>query len=466
MAENAKIKQIQIDSTTYDIEPADQAEGTAVTVVTGISGGGVNKTTKYLHKTTTNAAPNGHTHSYTPSGTVGLGSNTTASGGVQYIESVGTFSAGTTPPASATPTHTATATNANSGTKVVAVTGYPDFSGGALTGTTTFVTDRGTFTAGSGSLESYDAATNGNKKVANGTRIPYVAAQGTITGASYTPDGSVTLNAGTAPSLGDATTRYLSAAPSNESTATGSATVATGGTTKYLSVSRTTSGSGTGARSTLVFTSGGDSAVSGAAMNMAYTESVTTGTHTHTYDKTTGVSLAANAETATGRITYVQAQGTFTAGTTPPASASFSGTAATITPTISDPTIYYLAHSHSAPGLTAQTTKSVGFTAASLGDPSTGDAAPNGHTHSYSKTTGITLTAGTAPSLTDATIKYFHPSFTGTQDSTGVNSGTAVAAITGLAANTSSASGDITYLENVTHTNAAVSSVVNVIKAE
>ena len=661
------------------------------------------------------AASSTHKHSYTPAGTVSLGSNDTATDGVAYIASVSSAGASgsattrylhksTTNVAPNSHTHTVTVSGTsgkNSGSAVSAVTGYPDFSGGSLGGTKTFVTG---VSGGSGGLESYDAATGGTKKVSNGTRIPYVTAQGTITGASYTPAGSVSLTNGTAPSMGAATTKYLSAAPSHTSTTsgnnsgtkvvavtgypnfsggslTGTKTFVTGvsggsgkleaydaetsgtkkvangtripfitsashtaaslgtastgtvsisggsysGTTRYMKVTTTAAGTGTvgisggsgsleaydaatngtktvsngtripfvtsashtaaslGTASTgTVGISGGSGtleaydaatsgtkvvsdgtripyivgtfnestgvldlttqylahshtaasltgtktfvtgypnfsggsathtvnylahghtaasltgtttfntnaikavtlsesetstdgpaytkSISGSAPSLGGTKTFVTGypnfdggsashttwylehghtaasssgsgtvsftaaslgdpstgdaaphTHTHSYDKTTGITLTANDSTATGRITYVQAQGTFSAGTTPKASASFSGTAATITPTLSDPTIYYLAHSHT--GASSSGTGTVTYTAASLGTPSTSSVAPNEHTHSYGSSTALTTSA---------------------------NSGSAVAAITGLASNTSSATGDITFLE-------------------
>lgn len=299
-----------------------------------------------------------HTHTVTATGSVSLGSSTSTDG-VKYVESVTSnpageegkymhFSAGTTPPSAATPNTTSTTSGANSGTKVTAVTGYPNFNGG-----------------GSGGKYMH-------------------------------------WSAGTTPKSG--------ATPNATSTNTGTATVATGGTTKYFTVSRGTSGSGTTARRTLSFSAANSSTTSGAAMNMTYIESVSTGTHSHTYDKTTSVSL--------------------TNGTAP--SLTFDSTASGGE--------YYL-NSH---------------TNASLGTPSTGDCAPNAHTHSYDKTTSVSLTAGNAPSMTynttasggeyyvtnvtgggaTPTTKYFHPSFSGTSATTSDGSNATATASTGVSKTT------------------------------
>ena len=62
-------------------------------------------------------------------------------GDTTFVKTQGTFSAGTTPVSTATPSHTSIASSENSGTTVSAVTGYGNFSGGSLTGTKTFNTD-------------------------------------------------------------------------------------------------------------------------------------------------------------------------------------------------------------------------------------------------------------------------------------------------------------------------------------
>jgi hypothetical protein len=141
----------------------------------------------------------------------------------------------------------------------------------------TTAADTGTvgISGGSGSLEAYDAATGGNKKVSNGTRIGFITSlsksgytpagsvtlnNGTapsfnpdtgvntdtpyissLTKGDYTPAGSVTLTAGTAPSMGNATTKYLSASASGTAVgANGTGSVAPSGHTHTVTVSGTT----------------------------------------------------------------------------------------------------------------------------------------------------------------------------------------------------------------------------------
>ena len=283
---------------------------------------------------TSSAAPGGHTHVYSKATGVKLTANTaSATGRVTYVESI----SGSAP---------------------------------TLGGTKTFVTS---IAGGSGSLEAYDAATNGTKKVSNGTRIPVITS---LSKSGYTPAGSVTLTNGTAPSMGAATTKYLSAAPSHTSTNTGSATVA------------------------------------------SYSAGVLTisSSHTHTYDKATGITLTANASSADGRIQYVQSQGTFSAGTTPKASASFTGTNSTAV--VTDGTTYYLEHRHTAASVSGTGTVTI------LGG-------------SYTPTT-----------------KYLSASPTNTDTNSEANSGTNFSAVTGYP-NFSGGSGshDTKYLHH-THTSA------------
>lgn len=283
---------------------------------------------------TSSAAPGGHTHVYSKATGVSLKANTaSATGRVTYVESI----SGSAP---------------------------------TLGGTKTFVTS---IAGGSGSLEAYDAATNGNKKVSNGTRIPVITS---LSKSGYTPAGSVTLTNGTAPSMGAATTKYLSAAPSSTSTNTGSATVA------------------------------------------SYSAGVLTisSSHTHTYDKATGITLTANASSADGRIQYVHSQGTFSAGTTPKASASFSGTNSTAV--VTGGTTYYLEHGH-----TAASVSGIGTVTISGG--------------SYTPTT-----------------RYLSAAPTNTDTNSGANSGTNFDAITGYPSFSGGSGSHTTKYLHHTHTSA------------
>lgn len=167
-----------------------------------------------------------------------------------------------------------------------------------LGGTKTFVTG---VTTGSGSLTANDTNTG-------------IAVLTEVNKGDYTPAGTISLTNGTAPSMGAATTKYLSA---------------------VADITSTNSGSSSG-------TSGTIGSYSNGVLTIATT--VNSGAHTHTYDKATSVTLTANDATAAGRIQYVQSQGTFNAGTTPKASASFSGTKTNAL--VTDATTKYLHHTH------------------------------------------------------------------------------------------------------------------------
>lgn len=362
---------------------------------------------------TANAAPSGHTHTVTVSGTTGTNSgsavkavtgyasfsggsgslttNTTATNGITYVESISggsavskttkymKFSAGTTPKSGATPNTTSTNSGANSGTAVTALTGVkvtvqPTIG---LTANTATATGRITYvesiSGGSGSLTSDTTSTNGIKYVeaqgtfSAGTTPPKSASfsgtaatitptltgslSGTcltlgITGASYTPAGSVSFTAGTAPSMGAAKTKYLHHAHT-----------AASATTKYLSAS-----------------------ASGTAVGANGTASVAPSGHTHTYDKTTSITLTAGTAPSMNFDTGTNTD-------TPYISAVSGGSAVSAT-------TKYLHHTH---------------TGASLGTASTANAAPHTHTHDY----------GSSTALTSST-----------------NSGTAVAAVTEVKAST------------------------------
>ena len=275
----------------------------------------------------TSVASTAHRHSYT---TYSL-SGSNASGTTKYAK----FSAGTTPPKSASFSGTAaTITPTLTGTTTF-VTGYSNFSGGSLTGTKTFLTS---INGGSGSLESYDAATGGTKKVADGTRIGYVAAQGTFSAGTTPPD--------------TATPGYTATNTENNS---GSAVAAYTSikTAGSISATRSTSGTAgtTGYRRILTLSH------SDPAFN---TTNAAPNAHKHSYSKTTSVTLSG-------------------------------GTA----PSLGAATIYYLAHGHTA--ASAGNSGTVGFTAASLGTADTGTVGISGA--SYTPAGSVTLTAGTAPSM-------------------------------------------------------------------
>lgn len=521
-------------NTQYQLKTYDATATGRIAYLSDVSSSGSNTVSKSTH-----------THTVTATGSVSLGSSTSTDG-VKYVESVTSnpagkdgkymhFSAGTTPPSAATPNTTSTTSGANSGTKVTAITGYPNFSGGSLSGDKTFVKG---ITAGSGALTSVDTQATGDILYATGISGSAPSLGGTKT---FNTDAikSVTLSASTTSTDGPTyvesisggsavspTTKYMkfNAGTTPKSSASFSGTAATitptlnAGTTKYLSASfsgtaatitptltgtktfvttalksastagsRTTSGSGTTARRTLT--------ISTSTSSTGSTEQGTVGISGASYTPAGSITLTANDSTATGRITYLQSQGTITgasytpagsvsltAGTAP--SMNFNTGTSTDTPYVSSvsggsavvpttkymkatgtaagkgtvsisggsysATTKYLHHTHTS--ASSSGTGTVTLTAASLGTPSTGDCAPNAHTHSYDKTTSVNLTAGTAPSITynstasggeyyvtnvtgggaTPTTKYFHPSFSGTSATTSDGSNATATASTGV----------------------------------
>lgn len=329
--------------------------------------------------TTANAAPHTHTHDVKVSGTTG----------------------------------------SNSGTAVNAVTGYGSFSGG------------------SGSLEAYDAAANGTKKVSNGTRIPFVTS---ISSTGASASGTATVLTGVKASGTDTFVKTVSGGSGSLKSydaSSGGNVKTSSGRVPYLHNVSHTAASLTG-DTTFVKTQGtftaGTTPVSSAAPTNTSTNSGSAGgatiasysagvltlsnvsAHTHTYDKTTGITL--------------------TRGTAPSLGAAITGTVGISGGSISK-TTYYLDHTHTGAsagstasavtgvasngtttavtgvtgGTTTATTHYLAHThnAASLGTPSTSSVAPSGHTHSYGSSTALT---------------------------TGNNSGSAVAAVTSVAAST------------------------------
>lgn len=383
------------------------ANGNRIPVVTGVTLNGASVSS------TGNAAPHSHTHSVTVSGTTGKNSN------YDNTETVLTdITSGTT--------------NVLTGVKVTA---QPTVS---LTADAATATGRikyvESISGGSGSLSAYDAATNGTVKVSNGTRIPFI----TSLSKGYTPAGTVTLTNGTAPSMGSATTRYLSASFTGtlveasemlavpESAPTGAPSSTTSNVIK-----------GTYSEGTLTLTT-----VTVASNNHTHDYA-----HKHTFIPEGSVTLTANTSDATGRIKYVEAQGTFSEGTTPKASASFSGT--NNTNVVIGGTTHYLAHSHTGAGaVTKHLSASVsdiavgadGTAAAITSINKTTTTLPAGdHTHTYGSSTALTTGTSSGSAITavtgidggslNVTTNYL------AHTHTGASSKTTASAVTGVAAN-------------------------------
>lgn len=300
--------------------------------------------------TTAKAAPQAHTHNVTVSGTTG----------------------------------------ANNGTAVTAVTGVAAdgtatvLTGVKASGTDTFIK---TINGGEGTLTSNTTTDNGIKYVESVTH----------TGASLT--GTKTFNTD---AIKDVT---LSASTTN-----------TDGPAYIESVTHTAASLG----GTKTF-------------NTDAIKSVTLSASTTTSDGPKYVeSISGSAPTLTGDTTFVKTQGTFNAGTTPVSSASFSGTKTNSLVTAATTKYLHLnagttpasgaTPSHTSTNSGANSGSGVSAVNASYSAGvltlSAVTAAPNSHTHTYDKTTSVSLTAGTAPSLTCNTT-----STDGTAVITGVTKG-------------------------------------------
>ena len=439
-------------------------------------------------------------------------------------------------------------------------------TGAAINGTATAITGLTPTTenfvksvnGGSGSLAAYDAASGGSVTVANGTRIPVVTS---VTHTAATLGTASTSNA--APSghkhTYDKTTGVTLTA--NGSTATGRVkyveSISGGnGSIRVFSDETTTTADPDSENGRFAFVE----SINSTGASASGTAKVGSETHTHNYVKATGVDLGSSTATdgvkyvesitegkgsltsdtsATNGIQYVEAQGTFSAGTTPVASASFSGTKTNALVTAATKSYLHLnagttpvssaaaTHTSTATGgasgsvdvvtgvKVTSTTKAVSATYANgiltltpndvvtgIGASGTTKVATSAHTHSYDKTTGITLTRGTAPSLSvdavatngygvitdvtrgdytpagsitltrgtapslgsattkylhhshssaSGTVKYFHPTVTTTTVASGGPSAT-TQVVTGVTGGSTSAT--IKYLEHI-HTGAS-----------
>lgn len=295
-----------VNSKTGAVTVSGSFSGTAATITPTLSAG----TTKYLSAsfsgTKTNALVTGV--SVNSQGSVTLTANdATATGRITYVQSI----SGSAP---------------------------------SLGGTTTFVTGYGSFSGGSGSLTSNDTSSGGIAYIATHTNASLgTASTGTvgISGASYTPAGSVTVTS-TRTTSGSGTTarRTLTITSSFSGTAatitpslTGTKTFVTGypnfsggsSTTKYLHHAHTGASLGTASTGTVSISGGSYSATTKylSASHSGTTLTVTKGDYT----PAGSVSLTANTSTATGRITYLESQGSITgASYTPAGSVTISAT--------------------------------------------------------------------------------------------------------------------------------------------
>lgn len=186
--------------------------------------------------------------------------------------------------------------------------------------------------------------------------------------------------------------------------------------THNVIVSGTTEATSSAAVTAVTGVTGDGTATALTGVKVSSSLSAAPGEHKHSYDKTTGITLTANGATADGRITYVQ---------------SISGGSGSLTSNATTTGIKYV-ESISSTGASAS-----GFA----------KAGSETHTHSYDKTTGVTLSANSATAT--GRIKYVEsisgstPSLTGTKTFvTGVTAGS------GNLISNNTVSGGIKYIES------------------
>ena len=371
------------------------------------------------------------------------------------------FSAGTTPKSEATPVHTSTNSSTNSGDAITAVTGVEaDGTETVLTGVKASSTD--TFlkeiNAGSGSLVAYDAATNGTAKVTNGNRIPVVTSViHTAASLGTASTGTVSISGGSY----SGTTKYMKVSTTAADTGTvgisggsGNLTIDTT-STNGIGVLTAQGTFSQGSLPSLTITSASPSKITswntgsmthgivtdgvlyintGTAPSLSY-ETVSVGSasdwkagtlptlgnattkylhHTHTAASLTGTKTF-----ATNGIKAVSLSASTTSTDGPAYTESISGSAPSLGGTKTfvtgynsfsggsiTPTTYYLAHGHtgastksSASAITAVGADGTATVLTGVKASGTATVAPNEHTHTYDKTTSVTLKAGTAPSM-------------------------------------------------------------------
>lgn len=331
---------------------------------------------------TSSVAAQGHTHSTSGTAaasssgttTVATGSLSSSGGGA----TVATGSSGSAKAGSETHTHTYTApTGVSLGPNTTSTDGVQyiedvSHTAASLTGTKTFVTG---VSGGSGYLKAYDAATSGTLKVDNGTRIPVVTSisgsapslGGTKTFVTSVTEGSGSLEAYDAASSGTKKVSNGTRVPVITSlsksgyTPAGSVSL-TNGTAPSLNWD-----TGTNTDTPYISSISGGSAVSKTTKYLHWSA----GSHnTSATANQTSTNTGANSGTAITALTGVKVSATAT-----PVVASYDATNTTLI-------------------LTSTTV------ATAVAANGTGSCAPSGHTHSYSKTSSITLSGASAPSLT------------------------------------------------------------------
>ena len=385
---------------------------------------------------------------------VTLSASETSTDGPTYVQSISggsavspttkymKFNAGTTPPSSAsfsgtqatiTPTlnagttkyleaslsNTGVTSDANSGSVVAAVTGYPNFSGGSgsLTSNDTSSGGIAYISTASHTAASLGTASTGTVTISNGSYS--LSGSRATSGSGATARRTLTISlSGSAPSLGGTTT-FVTGYPNFSG---GSASH----TTKYLHHTH-----------------------SGASLGTASTSNVAPNGHTHTTSVPTSITLTAQSSTATGRIKYLEAQGTITGATyTPAGSVSLtSGTAPSMnfnTGTSTDTPYISAISGGSAVSATTRYMKAT-TTAAGTGTVGISGGSISKTTKYLSASPSTTSTNSGTPSATTTFV-------------TGVTGGTTTATTKYLSASTSATTSTNTTVASHTHTHSYGSS--------
>ena len=339
---------------------------------------------------TKNAAPHSHNHNVTVNGTTGKNSGT----GVTVLTGVKVSSTSSAAPGKHTHTYDKTTSvdlTSSSTTSTGSIKYTEDISGSkpTLGGTTTFVTG---VTEGSGSLKAYDVSTGGNAKTSTG-RIQYVHSI-TAGSASGTGSGSAAPHAHThsyntyslSGSNSSHTKKYLT--PSTTAADTSSVGISTGGGSleAYDASSKGTKKVSNGTRIPVVtaLTKGDYTPVGSVSLTSGTAPAMNFNT-SNTAD-TPYISAISGGSAVSKTTKYMK----FSAGTTPPTSASFSGTAGT---------------TGGASGNTGEATPTFTGSLVTSGKASGNTGAASGSTAAASGNTGgAELTTNTATTLTSASV--------------------------------------------------------------
>ena len=357
-------------------------------------------------------------HTHTVEGTAASGgasssTNTGSSGGGTANQSTGS----TTPTFTGTSATTSSAgggtanqtTGENSGTGVTVVTGVA--SNGtttALTGVKASSTDTfvKTISGGSGSLEAYDAATNGTKKVSNGTRIPFVTSISSTKASGTSTSGFLkSINGGSGSLTSDTTATngitYVESVSHTAASLTGTKTFNTdaiksiGGTKNY------------GFSSTTNYVMYNPRVTDGVLI-WSIANAATQDAHTGAAATTGTVGISGGSISTTTKYLHHTHTGA-SAGTTASAITAVSGGTTTAT-------THYLAHGHTAASAgssgSAVTAVAANGTATVLtGVKASGTAtvAPNEHTHTYTKPAAHTHTVTATGTVSGHTHTYTKP---------------------------------------------------------